>query len=581
MLQQFQNPLDDLTELKLRPPEIVMDIERLGAMHQTRLSFVRSIVRKIMHEKWHIETQLFDLDRDGYGTCIYTVRAQNMLYSLVVFSQPLDDEERIDRVIATKWDIACALCEGELSGSRIDKLRKNVPKQEAGHNSADVLILTRANKSTRNFDHFVECLAQGKQPDPGQISKVGYLYRTTAVYGNGKFGIASYEKVKQKSAFPSTFSAQMFTVYMLRHFSVQQIEHVAYHKSPATAVTLNDELKRFIGIGNATGLGMAPFLIKHPKLIHAWLHTRELALAKVVQTASVSDSHLKKLLALTSKAILHFEQTHTHDERQDQKNKLVIQEMGVFRKKVQTLLANDLSSDRLSNIWQSLIDWAVEQTSLETQELINSLLLELHPELVDPLEDQTGADETYHLEPEMTATELIKIIEDRYRWALDIDLNRPDAQHYFWYRSIEKGEPRLGERGVDPGEDKEMDIAIGRPVKQLYQQLQLLPCEDLDQSMVLFLLEQPAFKQIVCRVQAIQDAPYGEIQGNLIDKHCLPTNLLRCKLSYFGASKFDPKSERWIRITLFQGAPLVSDIGKPFLDDWCFPCQPSKDRDRG
>ena len=135
MLKQFYPPIPELKDLKLRPPEIVMNIERLGAMHQTRLSFVRSIVRKLMREQWEIENQLFDLNEEGYGTCIYTIKAADKLYSLVVFAQALDDHDRIDRVIATKWDIACALCEGELDSSRLEALRKNVPKQEAGRNT--------------------------------------------------------------------------------------------------------------------------------------------------------------------------------------------------------------------------------------------------------------------------------------------------------------------------------------------------------------------------------------------------------------------------------------------------------------
>ena len=51
--------------------------------------------------------------------------------------------------------------------------------------------------------------------------------------------------------------------------------------------------------------------------------------------------------------------------------------------------------------------------------------------------------------------------------------------------------------------------------------------------------------------------------------------MLRAKLSFFGASKFDPKSDRWIRITLYQGAPLFDDIADPdagfAADDWWLP----------
>ena len=47
--------------------------------------------------------------------------------------------------------------------------------------------------------------------------------------------------------------------------------------------------------------------------------------------------------------------------------------------------------------------------------------------------------------------------------------------------------------------------------------------------------------------------------------------MLRCKLSFFGASKFDPKSDRWVRVNLFQGAPLKGELNDPKNDDWWMP----------
>ena len=49
----------------------------------------------------------------------------------------------------------------------------------------------------------------------------------------------------------------------------------------------------------------------------------------------------------------------------------------------------------------------------------------------------------------------------------------------------------------------------------------------------------------------------------------LPIDMLRCKLAFFGASKFDPKSDRWTRITLCQGAPLFDELDN--ADDWWLP----------
>jgi hypothetical protein len=39
-----------------------------------------------------------------------------------------------------------------------------------------------------------------------------------------------------------------------------------------------------------------------------------------------------------------------------------------------------------------------------------------------------------------------------------------------------------------------------------------------------------------------------------------PIDLLRCKLSFFGATRFDPRSDRWVRITMFKGAPYPDEL---------------------
>ena len=51
----------------------------------------------------------------------------------------------------------------------------------------------------------------------------------------------------------------------------------------------------------------------------------------------------------------------------------------------------------------------------------------------------------------------------------------------------------------------------------------------------------------------------------------MPIDMLRCKLAFFGASKFDPKSDRWVRVNLFQGAPLADEISSGIKDDWWMP----------
>ena len=35
--------------------------------------------------------------------------------------------------------------------------------------------------------------------------------------------------------------------------------------------------------------------------------------------------------------------------------------------------------------------------------------------------------------------------------------------------------------------------------------------------------------------------------------------------------KFDPKSDRWTRITMYQGAPGFDELAPDNADDWAFP----------
>ena len=54
--------------------------------------------------------------------------------------------------------------------------------------------------------------------------------------------------------------------------------------------------------------------------------------------------------------------------------------------------------------------------------------------------------------------------------------------------------------------------------------------------------------------------PFAEIRDNLISADLLPIDLLRCKLSFFGANRFDPRSDRWVRICMYQDAPFPHEI---------------------
>ena len=58
--------------------------------------------------------------------------------------------------------------------------------------------------------------------------------------------------------------------------------HIAKNRNPQKAIKLSLKIQQFIGIGNSTGLGMAPFLIKHPQVIDSWIRQREQALYEII-----------------------------------------------------------------------------------------------------------------------------------------------------------------------------------------------------------------------------------------------------------------------------------------------------------
>ena len=73
------------------------------------------------------------------------------------------------------------------------------------------------------------------------------------------------------------------------------------------------------------------------------------------------------------------------------------------------------------------------------------------------------------------------------------------------------------------------------------------------------------------RAQTVSKLEYAEIQDNTISASMQPIDLLRCKLSFFGASKFDPRSDRWLRITMYQGAPFPDELAYLDPDALCYP----------
>ena len=541
-----------------------MRLARLGAFHQTRLSFLRATLRHVWSAGFRFAYDRWEIGDDGVGVAVYTATGPEHTYSLVCFAHDLDPAMRTDRVIAEAWDATFVLYDGIPDDGEIERLRANAPKQEAGRFRHTDLILSRTNKSARLFDYVVGCLADGRQPDAARLEDVGYVMRTTAVYGNGKFGIADRHRYAGRAGFGGPFRMEMLTVWMIRQFVADLVDRMARVKGGSGAAPLDRALRRRLGIGNSTGLGLGPFIVNHPALFARWIECRETALARVCAQERASSEVWVVFRQWIGRARADVAAWIVPDELQAEK---------IAR------LAGDI--DRLEAFsagfgpktvrpWARIRDWAADRLSLEGQELTVSLLIEPYGDLVDDLADRMAIDDREMAPAGMPGSvdDILEAIEDRYNWALEPDYATPDAQARFWYVSANKLEPRLGERWEEAGADLELPLATGRDIAACHADLRKAARQE---CLADFLLRHPEHRHVVRRLCDPDLGSYGQIRDNLVGADLLPLNLLRCKLAFFGATHFDPKSDRWLRINMFCHAPYPDETESQPPDDWIFP----------
>ncbi|MEL7154654.1 MAG: hypothetical protein AAFN51_12855, partial [Pseudomonadota bacterium] len=447
----------------LRPPEQVMRLSRMGNFHPMRLSFMRILLRRVKAEGWTVSRPVWSIDDKGVGRAVYTATGPERSYSLVAYAHDLPDHLRSDRVIAEAWDATFALYDGVPNEQDLDRLQNHVPVQEAGRLSIRELTLSRANRSVRLFSHVIDALAAGRQPDTAELAKVGYLMRTTAVYGSAKFGLADREVYCDRPELTAPFQAEMLTVWLIRTFSIDIVEHLARVKGGVSAVPMDPDLRRSLGIGNSTGLGMAPFLLTHPKLIHHWIAAREEAFARVRALKAFSERDWHNFRTALNAAIANVAGWHSEHPIQ-------VAKLTTLRADLDRLAAFVAEIDpRTDNPAEVLWHWAEGNLGEDAQEQLVSLLLEPFSDLVDDLADQMSADErlTPAIAQNLTVAELKARIDALYGWATETDWARAEATARLWYVSAEKLEPRLAERSDEPLEPYEQPLAPARNVVAL------------------------------------------------------------------------------------------------------------------
>lgn len=557
----------------LRPAQDVLDPNDMGGARATRHSFARSVVRHVVAQGWSIERERWDIDAVGAGTAVFRIDADEYRWRLVAFSQVLDESDREDRVIAGSWDVTLALVEGDVDEERLAEMRANVPAQEGGRADKGTIIWARGNRSTRFFDAVVNKLVVGEQPDPTVFGASPYVMRSTAFYSNGKFGLADFERFGADHPFAVPYRPHFLSAWLMREFSLDLVEHCARAINP-DAAGLDDQWRRYLGLGNATGLGMVPYVINHPQILDAWTHLREVPLAEVRgRTLNHDDPTVAIVQKLFARCVAYLKQGGDMDLGPFPKCTTVAAQL----EQIAELLAEYAEHGTIRGA-QVLRPWNVlhqEAAALSPacRGTVSSILVELTAHLDAILEGGLACDERHSLSPQMTCGDLLRTIDEHYDWVSAFDFDNDAEQAYFWFSSADNEEPRRGRRGTDSGESVEHGTDIARAVWALRRDLASAEGEE---SVARFQVAHPRHRGAIARVQTVAHLRYGEVHTNTLAEDFLPLNVQRLQLAVYGMENFVPQSTDWLRVTLFSGAPRIGDLATGTADDdWIFTLVPS------
>tara|TARA_B100000767_G_scaffold182857_1_gene170698 strand:+ start:1 stop:939 length:939 start_codon:yes stop_codon:yes gene_type:complete len=308
---------------------------------------------------------------------------------------------------------------------------------------------------------------------------------------------------------------------------------------------------------------MAPFIVNHPTLLNNWVLARETVLKKIreIQIVEKKDSDL--FTKYLKKSIKNITSWNTDSEYQQKKIKFLLKDLNSF--------INFIEKDfNFSNkfAFNEIYSWLERNSGEECIEYVVSMMMEPYDQIVNPLIKKMSSEEEEHfnIPTNRTVLELKNILESKYKQILKIDFSKNENNQNFWFISKNKEEPRLADRFNEKGADLEQPLAIARDIKKLYE---ILLVSKNSSTIDRFLLKNNHLRHVVRRAFIVEKFPYSEIQDNTIGKSIVPIDMLRLKLSFFGALKFDPRSDKWLRICMFQGAPLPEQL-KNHDDSWVY-----------
>lgn len=549
----------------------VMKTSRLAAMQPSRLSGTRAFMNKMIRERWDISKIRFDIDGNAEGTVIYSIKAPSQEFSFIGFSRPPSRVARTGRIIGQAWDMMGTLIEGPASEAEIETARREIPKLYTGRATAKTLIWCRSNRSMRVFDQTLEALAEGRQPSVTDLSRVCYLMRNTGLDGNGTFGTRSFPSLGSRHALGGVLEAQLLTAYLMREFSCDLVEHLAAKKSEK-AVRLDPRLRRYIGVGNGSALGLIFFVHKHPRLIDAFIRAREeaIAMARGLKLEP-SDPRVAKLIELLGQAIVFRKQDQMVYETFASSDEIAA-DLDNMVEALEEFRSSGTVLGRKADVPLDILACEFEAESVpEAYETFLSLLIELVPEEADRLLKAIHAPDELNVSPAETAESLAGLIREEYQWALDIDMSRPEAYGYVWYKSETAEEPRRGAREEVP-DALDLGLDVCGDIQSLYA---VLGKVDGQLSIARFLMQHPQHRHMVARIQSLSGLGYHTPHANINAEEFVPIDLVRLmNVGFHGIDKTRDFLSRNLRGVLYHGAPTPDDLRSGYTGTWYYPAEP-------
>lgn len=554
----------------MRPPSRLMTSERLAALQPSRVSASRALMSRAVKQRWSIMRERFDIDSRGRGVAHYRIDLGGWRFSFPVFSFEPSARGRTGRIIGRAWDMMGALIEGDISKRDFETTGAELPKLYEGRATPGTLIWCRSNRSGRFFNAARDALIAGRQPEIATLATTCYLMRNTGLDGNGTFGTKTFLAYEKDHPLRWSLAAQMLCAYMMRVFAADLVQHLARLENPS-ACELDPAVKRFLGVGNGSALGLMLFVNNHPRLIDQWISIREAALAQAKALAADAPM-IARLIALVDKAIVFRKEDKAEYEQLISSTK-VATDLQVVRARLAELSERIRAGQALPALpFADLCDSLEGRISPEALETLHSLMIELVPDTADRLVETLALDEELTGRPEMPVGRLLEIVRDEYAWAFRMDLTSEASQRYVWYKSVTAEEPRRG-----PRSEAQDAINLGLDLARLVTRLERdLAAEAPTSAVATFLARHPWHRAIVTRVQALAGLRYHSPYADIMSEAFVPANITRLlNVGLHGIDKTRDFLNRNLRGVLFHGAPLPEELASGTADDhWFYPAEP-------